>query len=169
LILNWTSKVRQRRLARKLLPELRTLADALLPFIDPSFGRGSLHSIFNAESSPVMSQINLPAIDLFYGPWSQLIRRLGHARGTTTEFVDAALELDSLIRSYNCHCVLVVFERMPDQIRTSLSTTAHRELAMFRENFVVYLRDYDQFCVKARALLPESAVVAGIQIPRPLP
>jgi hypothetical protein len=168
-ILNWTNKVHQHRLARKLLPDLRTLAHNFSQFIDPSFRCGSLNSVLSAESPPVISQMNLPTLDLFYGPWFLLIRRLSHAMGTTTEFLDAALELDSLIRSYNCHCVLAVFERMPDQIRASLSTTARRGLAMHRESFVLYLRDYEQFCIKARELLPESAVVGGFQIPRPLP
>lgn len=168
-ILKWTSKVQQRRLARELVPELRRLAETMVQFIDPSFRRGSINSVLSEENPQFINQINLPTLDLFYGPWSQLTRRLSHAIGTTAEFVDAALELDSLIRSYLTYCVLAVFDRMPDAVRTSLSAAARRELAVHRENIVLYLREYVEFYAKVRALLPESVAAMDFRIPRPLP
>lgn len=150
---------RDERRARRFFPELRKFSHRFREFVDT--GRSdTLHYIalheLNRSNTSEFVKLGLPSVGLFNGFSYHFTTRIENQEVSLTGLLQSVLEFNHLISSYTTECVLLMFDRLPQDLRSALRPELKSSLNSFQQRFVRFLDDYEEFLRE----LGESLVTA---------
>ena len=155
-IRNWTNKLHDRRLAKKMFPRFGRLVDRLGELLDTR-GNDTLEHVAKDQlcrsNAARFEELRMVPLNLFNGFWQDLNSRIEKQISNLENLVQSTSELGNLVNSYNRYCVAPVFERFPDAMRELLTDEAKSALESFRERFVDFLKDYDEYTKELEEVL----------------
>ena len=160
------------RTAKRAFPEFKRFLRRFSEFADLPYSRtDTLHAILLEtcnRNSTEFEKFRVTAAELFHDFSKQLTARIERQPTNPANLRDGMEELGLLVRSYGRYCVEPIFERLPQELRPLLTDRAKSSLESFRERFVRFLDDYDQYVTR----LDESFSRPRIEphyFPRPKP
>lgn len=171
-IRNWTNKLHDRRFAKKTFQRFRRLVHRLGELLDT--GRNDTLECVARErlcrsNAARLEELHMVPLDLFDGFWHDLNSRVEKQNPNLGNLVQSISELRNLVNSYNRYCVVPVFERFPEAMRELLTDEAKSDLESFRERFVDFLKDYDEYAKDLEASLHTVRMrTFNIAKPKPL-
>lgn len=162
---------RDERIAKRAFPELKKLIYRFGEFVGSR--SDTLHSIVQSEvcgnNQDMATRLGLPNIQIFQGFWTTVSARAAVERPTLATFKGTVTALNMLVALYNNHCMYVVFDRFPQELRWQVSglpkhveeqvdwermgqkppgqlaEPARRSLEGCRERFNAFLDAYENF------------------------
>jgi len=146
--------------ARAAVPRMKRLLERLGEFVAPSRG-DTLHSILRDTVGPPtgipVERMGPASINIFYALWEHLTTSPVDSRHPLEYFGERSAALDILVEGFNDLCVLATFERLPEEYKRHCSPARRRDLELFRERWVRFLDDYDEYRYEVEPLLPQGA------------
>jgi len=160
------------RAAKRAFPELKRFLRRFGEFADLAHARtDTLHAILLETCNrnyTEFEKFRVAPAELFHDLSKQLTARVERRPANLANLREGVEELGLLVRSYGRYCVEPIFERLPQELRPLLTDRAKSSLESFRERFVRFLDDYDEYVTR----LDESFSRPRIEphcFPRPKP
>lgn len=160
------------RAAKRAFPEFKRFLRRFSEFADLPYSRtDTLHAILLEtcnRNSTEFEKFRVAAAELFHDLSQQLAARVERRPANLPNLRDGVQDLGLLVRLYSRYCVEPIFERLPQDLRPLLTDRAKSNVESFRERFVRFLDDYDEYVTR----LDESFSRPRIEphyFPRPKP
>lgn len=162
------------RRARQDYPEFRRLVARFSEFVDVN-ASDKLTDIIESELRR-RSEIDVTKPEdlevtperVFHGFWEDLQTRSRHMNPDRESLAITVREFNHLLNQYLKETVRPAFDRMPQDVRSSLPDRAKRQLEAFRERLNEYLKDYEDFATRLADSF-ETAELDEPYLPRPEP
>lgn len=147
-IRKWVNKLHDRGFAKRTFPKLRRFVHRLGELLDA--GRNdTLEYVARDQlcrsNAARFEELRMIPLDLFHGFWHDLNSRIEKQTPNLDNLVQSVTELRNLVNSYNRYCVGPVFDRFPEGLRELLTDEVKSALESFRERFLRFLEDYDEY------------------------
>ena len=170
-IRKWVNKLHDRRFAEKTFPRFRRLVQRLGELLDTT-RIDTLEYIARERlcrsNTARFEELQMVPLDLFGGFWRDLDSRVEKQQPNLGNLMQSTSELHNLVSSYNRHCVGPVFDGFPEKMRELLTDEAKSVLESFRERFVRFLEDFDEYTNDLQGSL-RTVFVQSYYINRPRP
>ena len=160
------------RAAKRAFPEFKRFLRRFGEFADlPHSRTDTLHAILLEtcyRNSTDFEKFRVAAAELFHDPSKQLIGRIERRPANLANLQDGMEELGLLVGLYGRYCLDPIFERLPQELRPLVTDRTKSSLESFRERFVRFLDDYDEYLTR----LDESFTRPRVEphyFPRPKP
>jgi len=144
----WIQACRSEREARRRFCEFRKFVRQFGEFVNNQTN-DTLHSIVTSElcrnNQTELTKLGIPGIGLFNGFWYHFNVRVEQQNPNLVGLQQAIQEFGNLVASYNHNCVVMVFERLPHDVQSSVTPQIRSSLNAFQQRFVHFLQGYAQF------------------------
>lgn len=148
---NWAGRREDRRVAREAFPVLRKFAHRFEDFIGSH--TLTLHYIAQSDVCQGYGQrynaLGLPDISVWHAYWIHLTKRLDRMdrkkQQSIAELRHELLAFVDLVGTYRNSCVGVLFERLPQSERDTLTPQAKSSLNAFQQQFQRFTDEYRDF------------------------
>lgn len=166
-------RMKDRRVARLYLPQLRKLVDRFGDFVNG--GRpDTLHYIadsFLCEGHGAkVAKLAMPNMSAWSGRWSSFSQRLARQKPNCTELRSDLVDFYDMVGSYDNLCVGLVFDRLPAELAAAITPRAKSNLSSFQQRFERFLSDSEQLLKDISASRPSLNDIPRAFAPvRPLP
>lgn len=168
----WLGTARDRRVARKAYPEFKRFLRQFQEFTDTTWGRtDTFHGIINEmqhQEAKIVERLQLVPPDIFHNRSYYLGCRAEKQTPNLTNFVLLVQETNAAVNAYSYHCVMIVFERLPQDVRRQISENARSSLEDFRQRFVHFLDEYAKYLRNLDESFGERRNIV-FSFPRPKP
>lgn len=147
-IRNWANELHDRHLVKMTFPKFRRFVHRLGDLLDTNRDDTLEYVVRDRlfRNTPArLEELRMVPLQLFNGIWFDLNSRVENQKPSLDNLVQSVAECRNLINLYNRYCVDPVFERFPKELRELLTEEAKSGLESFREKFVSFLEDYDEF------------------------
>lgn len=174
------NRVRDDRATTRALPEFRRFVRTFGEFVDlPTHRIDTLDALVFSElcqnNSGNLEKLRLAPSSPF-SKWCHYLKaRVEQEKGDFSTFRDTMSEFNYLVSLYAQHCVMPIFERFPQELRHLLTARAKSSLESFRERFVRFLDNYEDFrknffeSLSTHELPVSTHELPGCWFPRPKP
>lgn len=168
----WSEQAKDKAVATQAFPEFRKFVNRFHDFVVD--GRcDTLHYIVQDElvrgDGIRYQQLAMPGIGFWGAPLEFFLRRIDAQRPSMVELKMAIEEFHFLVGSYNNQCVSQVFERLPQDLQSSLTSRTKANLNSFEQRFDHFLTDYQNFTKELCASRPALRSLQGaFAHPKPL-
>ncbi len=109
----------------------------------------TLHYIVSSElcrnNMSDFGKLGLPTVGFFNGFWYHFNLRVEQQKPSLAGLRQAIQEFGNLVGTYNNNCVVIVFERLPQDVQASLTPQVKSSLNAFQQRFVRFLQSYQEF------------------------
>ncbi|HEY3038067.1 MAG TPA: hypothetical protein VGJ66_04980 [Pyrinomonadaceae bacterium] len=172
-------KLHDNGVARKHRQEFRRISREAGSFLDSNISRSdALQSLLFQVSQRQTGQPNnplvialsrIPRAELFHDRWHFINARIQHDKLTAEQFHATVDEFTSLLRSYNSHCALPIFQTFASEYREILMANEKSGFNGFQQSFSAYVTRFAEFVERLNdefRSLPELSAIMGL--PKPL-
>lgn len=160
------------RAAKRAFPEFKRFLRRFGEFVDSPHPRNdTLHAILIetfSRNPAEFEKLRVTAAGIFYDFSNQLTARIARHPANLPNLRDGMEGLGLLVAWYSRNCVEPIFERLPEELRPLLTDTAKRSLESFRERFVRFHDDYDEYVTRLNESLSKPRI-GPCYFPRPKP
>jgi hypothetical protein len=143
----WSERRKDRRVARDNWPKFRNFVHRFGDFVD-NRNNNTLHSIIiNDVPDPLRTELLklVVNIDVWSGFYYFFVQRVSREQPVLSELAYGVEEFQNLVGGYNNHCVVPIFDRFPQQLRSALTDQSRGKLNTFRERYGHFLTEYMAF------------------------
>ena len=134
-------------IARRAVPELERLVGRFRRIVDEDHN-DTLHAILQGglhSNVAAFQRLKVPSGHWFRSFTDELLDRLRDKPTGLNYLLRAAGEFHTLVHAYGNQCLSPIFEQLPPEARQLLVTTCGRPLEAFRQRYMSFRTDYEQY------------------------
>ncbi len=159
------------RRARRAYPRLKRFVQRFNEFVSAQQGDNLNNVVRDAMGSDgaKIDKLHLAPISIFDTNCHYLRARLETERQRLDQILCTLDEFSNLVSLFNNHCVSLVFDRFPADLRASLTDSGKSTLEAFRERFSQFLHEYSEYLKHLDESFSQRRItVLGFPRPKPL-
>lgn len=169
---NRLERARNERVAASAFPELIKYVHRFGEFVDTRRA-DTLHYVVQGHlcegNGTRYAQLGIPDITLWYGFWEHFCKRIDQQQSSVDDLQRALMEFHYLVGSYNNFCVAQIFDRLPQEYQSTMSSQARSSLNAFQQRFARFLANYEEFAKDLSASRPIlQTLPSSFAHPKPL-
>ena len=136
---------------------MRANCEKMRDFVSTQSNTTLHYIIANDVTEPMRTELNKLLVNnsLWYGFWHSFMGRVDRESPALSELAYALEEFHHLVAQYNNFCIVPIFERLPQQLRTTLTDQNKGKLNTFRERYGQFLTGYTAFAKKLSESRPQ--------------
>lgn len=146
-LLIWSERRKDRLVARAYWPTFKNFVRRFSAFVNNQTNDTLHYIVMNDVPDPLRTELlkMIVSIDIWCGFYYHFEQRVGRERATLSELAYSFEEFHNLVGGYTNHCVVPIFDRFPQQLRSSLTDQSRGKLNTFRERYGHFLTEYMAF------------------------
>lgn len=143
----WSERRKDRRVARENWPMFKNFVRRFGGFVDNRTNDTLHYIVMNDLPDPLRTELLklMVNMDVWSGFYYFFMQRIDRERPALSELAYAVEEFHHLLGGYGIYCVVPIFDRFPQQLRSALTDQSRGKLNTFRERYGHFLTEYMAF------------------------
>jgi hypothetical protein len=143
----WSERRKDKRTARENWPTFKNFVHRFSAFVNNQTNDTLHYIVLNDIPDPLRTELLKFTMnaDVWNGFYYFFVQRVQRERPVLSELAYAVDEFHHLVGGYTNHCIVPIFDRFPQHLRSSLTDQSRGKLNTFRERYGHFLTEYMAF------------------------